>query len=189
MALTSVTDRDDNTLKEYAPECKQVLDSTVANQVATTLALSVNQYYGGVRLPDGRPYAAKSGTTDDNANTWFTGFTPELSTSTWVGHANSSTTPVQNVTINGQYYALVYGVEFGGPKIWVPYMYASLAGSPIQGIPYADIGKPVPDEDEEAKKKKEQEQQMKEAEKQTQPAPEAQNQGDSGDNSDGGSSD
>ena len=142
MALTSVTDRDENTLREYGPNCTPALDSSVANKVATTLGLSTSQYYQGVRLANGQPYSAKSGTTDDNANTWFTGFTPSLSTSTWVGHAESSTTPVQNTVINGQFYDVIYGLTFGGTKIWAPYMSAALAGTPVEPLPVGDIGSP-----------------------------------------------
>ncbi len=144
MALTSVTDRTENTLREYAPNCTPALDPSVANKVATTLGLSTSQYYQEVRLPNGQPYGAKSGTTDDNANTWFTGFTPSLSTSTWVGHADSSTTPVQNTVINGQFYPVVYGLTFGGPKIWAPYMSAALAHTPVEPLPVGAIGSPRP---------------------------------------------
>ena len=41
----------------------------------------------GVRaqLAGGRPTAGKTGTTGQNANAWFAGFTPQLATAVWVG--------------------------------------------------------------------------------------------------------
>lgn len=35
-----------------------------------------------------RPAAGKTGTTNDNTDAWFTGFTPDLATSVWVGFDN-----------------------------------------------------------------------------------------------------
>jgi len=40
---------------------------------------------GGKDLGD-RPAAGKTGTTDDNTNAWFVGYTPQLSTAVWMGH-------------------------------------------------------------------------------------------------------
>ncbi len=36
----------------------------------------------------GCPAAGKTGTTDNFTDAWFVGFTPHLTTSVWVGHAN-----------------------------------------------------------------------------------------------------
>jgi penicillin-binding protein 1A len=37
----------------------------------------------------GRPAAGKTGTQDDNSNSWFVGTTPQLTTAVWVGDPNS----------------------------------------------------------------------------------------------------
>ena len=39
-----------------------------------------------MRFPTPSPVAGKTGTTNDATNTWFVGFTPDLVTTTWVGH-------------------------------------------------------------------------------------------------------
>lgn len=140
MSISTVTDRDENTVKEFAPNCSQVLDSNVANQVATLLTASASQYYTSTRLADGRPFAAKSGTTDYSANTWLTGFTPSLVTSAWVGHADSSTTPVRDIVINGTYYHAIFGETFVGQQIWAPYMSAALADTGIEPMHNASLG-------------------------------------------------
>ena len=69
-----------------------------------------------------------------------TGFTPSIVTSAWVGHANASTTPVADVTINGRYYSAIYGETFVGQNIWAPYMSAVLAGTEAEAMPNAYIG-------------------------------------------------
>lgn len=143
MVISTVTDRDENTLKEYQPSCEQVLDEEIANQVATELSLSAGRYYTSTRLADGRPFAAKSGTTDYSSNTWLTGFTPSLVTSAWVGHADASNTPVRDVVINGTYYSAIYGETFVGQNIWAPYMSAALSGTQAEAMPNAYIGSPA----------------------------------------------
>jgi penicillin-binding protein 1A len=37
----------------------------------------------------GCPAAGKTGTTDNNTDAWFVGYTPHLTTAVWLGHANS----------------------------------------------------------------------------------------------------
>ena len=66
MSILTVTDRDEDTLKEYEPSCAEIVSPTVADQVATLLTASAGQYYTSTRLSDGRPFAAKLGTTDGN---------------------------------------------------------------------------------------------------------------------------
>ncbi|MDC4232321.1 penicillin-binding protein [Actinomyces sp. B33] len=142
-SMTTVTDRDEVTLKEYQPDCHEVVSAEVADKTATLLSQSASQYYRSTRLAEGRPFAAKSGTTDSNSNTWLTGFTPSLATSAWVGHAAASTTPVNNVVINGVFHSAIYGETFVGQNIWAPYMSAALAGTPVEAMPQANIGTPV----------------------------------------------
>lgn len=139
-SLLLVTDRSENVLKEFSPNCKEVITPSVAQQTATVLHKSASRHYTATVLADGRPYGAKSGTTDNHANTWLTGFTPELATAAWVGHADSSQTPVENVVINGEFYAEIYGETFVGHSIWAPYMSAALSQTPITPMPDVFIG-------------------------------------------------
>lgn len=139
-SLLLVTDRKANVLKEFRPTCKEIISANVARQTATVLTRAAQGYYSATKLDGGRPFAAKSGTTNHNANTWLTGFTPELATSAWVGHADSSQTPVQDVVINGQWYDAIYGETFVGRNIWAPYMSAALADTEIHPMPDVFIG-------------------------------------------------
>ena len=139
-SIESVTDRDENVLKEFAADCKEVISPDLANKTAALLTASAGQYYTSTRLGDGRPFAAKSGTTDGHANTWLTGFTPSIVTSAWVGHGANSSQEVGAVTINGKYYGEIYGETFVGQNIWAPYMTQVLAGTPVENVSSANIG-------------------------------------------------
>lgn len=143
-SIESVTDRDENVLKEFAADCKEVISADVANKTAALLTASAGQYYTSTRLGDGRPFAAKSGTTDGHANTWLTGFTPSLTTATWVGHGDNSSQEVSGVVINGVYHSEIFGETYVGQNIWAPYMTQALAGTPIEAVSNANIGATTP---------------------------------------------
>ena len=143
-SIESVTDRNENVLKEFSPECNQVIPAEVANKTAALLTASAGQYYTSTRLGDGRPFAAKSGTTDGHANTWLTGFTPSLATATWVGHGDNSSQEVSGVVINGVYHSEIFGETYVGQNIWAPYMTQALAGTPVEAVSNANIGASIP---------------------------------------------
>ena len=143
-SIESVTDRNENVLKEFSAECNQVIPAELANKTAALLTASAGQYYTLTRLGDGRPFAAKSGTTDDHANTWLTGFTPSLATAAWVGHGDNSSQEVSGVVINGVYHSEIFGETYVGQNIWAPYMTQALAGTPIEAVSNANIGATTP---------------------------------------------
>jgi membrane peptidoglycan carboxypeptidase len=81
----------------------------------------------------GRPSAGKTGTTDNNTNAWFTGFTPQLCTSVWIGNVD----PTQTVEGAG------VGEVFGGTlpaEIWQQSMNAALATAPVVPFPSPSQG-------------------------------------------------
>lgn len=143
-SIESVTDRDENVLKEFAADCKEVISPDLANKTAALLTASAGQYYTSTRLGDGRPFAAKSGTTDGHANTWLTGFTPSLATAVWVGHGDNSSQEVSGVVINGVYHSEIFGDTYVGQNIWAPYMTQALAGTPVEAVSNANIGATTP---------------------------------------------
>ena len=135
MALLEVEDRDGNILKTYQPDCAGVIDSTVAKQVTNVLYKA----YQSQPYQIGRPYAGKSGTTDENASVWFVGYTPQLSTAIWAGVATNPMRPGQNLMINGEYFDYIYGGPFLG-QTWANYMVNALEGQEVQGFEDVFIG-------------------------------------------------
>jgi len=74
------------------------------------------------------PAAGKTGTTSENEDTWFVGYTPLLSTAVWVGFSQKPI-PVQRMTVNGHYWKNVFGASIAGPT-WKRFMVEALNGAP-----------------------------------------------------------
>jgi len=85
--ITRVEDRDGRVLYQAAPSETRVISERTAFQMAHMLADVVNAgtAYGARRLGFTLPAAGKTGTTNDYADAWFVGFTPNLLTGVWVG--------------------------------------------------------------------------------------------------------
>ena len=45
---------------------------------------------GDARRRSAAPRRGKTGTTDNNTDAWFVGFTPRLATAVWVGYPNDA---------------------------------------------------------------------------------------------------
>jgi membrane peptidoglycan carboxypeptidase len=105
----------------------------------TTYAMTKVLQAGGTAYGhalSGRPSAGKTGTTDNNTNAWFTGFTPQLCTSVWIGNVDRDET----VSAGG------VGEVFGGTlpaEVWQQMMNASLIDQPVETFPVAaEVGTP-----------------------------------------------
>jgi penicillin-binding protein 1A len=92
---------------EAAPE--EVLDANTA-AVVTDVLVDVVERGTGTAAAIGRPVAGKTGTTNDHRDAWFVGYTPQLTTSVWVG--NRDNTPMDGVT-GGSIPAAVWGAYMG----------------------------------------------------------------------------
>jgi penicillin-binding protein 1A len=69
---------------EVAPE--RVLDANVARMVNQVLVSNVTGGTGrAARIDNGQVAAGKTGTTNESADVWFVGYTPQLSTAIWMG--------------------------------------------------------------------------------------------------------
>lgn len=71
----------------------------------------------------GRPAAGKTGTTDDHADAWFIGFTPDLVAAVWVGY------PEGRVPMTNVHGITVYGGTFPA-SIWREFMTRALVNVP-----------------------------------------------------------
>jgi penicillin-binding protein 1A len=74
----------------------------------------------GTRAQIGCPAAGKTGTTDNNTDAWFVGFTPRLSTAVWVGYPDSriymSTLYFGGPVDGGTFPAAIWGEYMGNAK-------------------------------------------------------------------------
>ena len=136
-AIVSVVDRDGRPLPIGAPICRQVISREVADGVTEILRGVI---YGniagrtGAAMGIGRDAAGKTGTTNESAAVWFAGYTPDLAGAVWVGDPRGGTRfPMKKITINGRFYANVYGGTLPGP-IWRQAMIYALKNTPARGF-------------------------------------------------------
>lgn len=143
VAITSVTGPGG---KDYdVPDAKCKKDALPEN-VANTVVYAMEKVFSGTGtaralggLSDGRPVAGKTGTSQLSAQTWFTGFTPNLSTSVWVGNADRPNEDHTNgMWVNGKWVRVLYGSTVAAPA-WKEYMDQAVSGLPVE-----DFGNPDP---------------------------------------------
>ena len=104
------------------PDRKRVIADWVADEV--TEVLEDNMQSGtGTAAYFGRTAAGKTGTTDNHTDAWFCGYTPNLSTTVWVGY------PRANIPMESVHGISVAGGTFPA-EIWNRYMSKALASTP-----------------------------------------------------------
>jgi penicillin-binding protein 1A len=114
--------REDTDAGWGAPRRKRVISDGVAYEV--TKILEENMLEGtGVGAYFGRPAAGKTGTTDNHADAWFSGYVPQLETTVWVGYPRGEI-PMENV----------HGISVAGgtfpAQIWRLFMQSAMEGTP-----------------------------------------------------------
>jgi penicillin-binding protein 1A len=126
--VTRITRADGTLLYEHEHTQEKVLDADVADTV-TSILEQVIQRGTGTRAKLDRPAAGKTGSSQENRDAWFVGYTPDLATAVWVGF------PI--VGGNGELISMrppnTAITVFGGTypaQIWQRFMSAALAGRP-----------------------------------------------------------
>ena len=104
------------------PKRSRVISDGVAYEV--TKILEDNVLEGtGVGAYFGRPTAGKTGTTDNHADAWFSGYVPQLETTVWVGYPQGEI-PMENV----------HGISVAGgtfpATIWKLFMEQAMVNAP-----------------------------------------------------------
>ena len=133
--VLAITTSDHKALKLPVNQCKKVLEPDVANGVTKILKTVLTQGTGfGNSLDGGRPAAGKTGTSDGSNETWFVGYTPQLSTAVWVGTPDDpgNTTVLRNIKVGKAFYAgQVFGATIAAP-LWKQIMDGASAGMPFR---------------------------------------------------------
>jgi penicillin-binding protein 1A len=106
---------------------RRVIPDGVAWEV--TRILEENVRYGtGTRAQFGRDVAGKTGTTDEHADAWFVGYTPDLTTAVWMGFTTGEI-PMTNV----------HGISVSGgsfpAEMWRRYMQPAIGSRPALSFP------------------------------------------------------
>ena len=135
--IASITDARGHVLDHGGRQCHQVMSATTAQTVTSILRGVIDgpdPLRTGASASIGRPAAGKTGTTDSFAAAWFTGFTPQLATSVWVGDPRGGAAyPLVDVSVAGRYYSHVFGADLPA-SIWKATMLGALSGVPVQNF-------------------------------------------------------
>jgi len=103
--VLKVTDREGNVLEQYEPQAEiPVLSTDIAFQMNRMLQEVVN-HGTGRNAKISRISGGKTGTSDNNRDAWFIGYTSDLVTGFWIG--NDDNTPMEN-EVGGKTPALLW---------------------------------------------------------------------------------
>jgi membrane peptidoglycan carboxypeptidase len=125
IAITQVVDSDGKDLPIPSANCQEKLEPRIA--AAVTYALQ-NVWKGTAKTvgTPSYPAAGKTGTTSENEENWFVGYTPLRATAVWVGYPQGFIS-MHKKTINGHtYYSGPYGSSIAAPT-WKRFMDAVAA--------------------------------------------------------------
>lgn len=86
ICYTTVTNKKGETLLETSPSQHRVFDSAVAFIMTDILHTTVTEGIAKSAAIGTQPVAGKTGTTTDNYDAWFCGFTPYYAASLWIGN-------------------------------------------------------------------------------------------------------
>ncbi len=112
--ILQIKDSSGKVIWKANPKRTQAISAGVAYDV--TRILLQNVLHGtGTKADIGRPAAGKTGTTQENSDAWFCGYTPHLSTTVWVGH------PEGQIPMNDVHGIAVTGGSFPA-IIWQKFM-------------------------------------------------------------------
>lgn len=122
IGVLKVTDKDGNVLYTAKTTATNAIDPAVA-YLTTDILKGVISQGTAAAANIGRPAAGKTGTTQDNCDAWFVGYTPDLVASVWVGYPDSKRpmTSVHGITVTGGSFPA---------RIWAAFMRGALANTP-----------------------------------------------------------
>ncbi|NLA36917.1 MAG: PBP1A family penicillin-binding protein [Actinobacteria bacterium] len=115
--VTKVVDADGTVLFQHQHSQNKVLDPADADEITRQLIQVIERGTARGRGIN-RPAAGKTGTTNDSADAWFVGYTPELVTAVWTGYSQSTKRTVGQT-----------GATAAAP-VWQRFMNSALADVP-----------------------------------------------------------
>jgi len=148
--VKKIFDGDGELIYEFKGESKRVFSEKVVADLSYSLSGVVrNGTASSVLAGFPRPIAGKTGTSQDNASAWFSGYSPDLATAV----AFFRDTPQKQLTGIGGLNSITGGTF--PARVWNVYMKRALAEYPISYFPppafvggtrstYIDVAKPTP---------------------------------------------
>jgi penicillin-binding protein 1A len=123
-------------LDQAVPSGDRVLTEEQADLVTYCLE-GVVEDGTGTAADIGRPAAGKTGTTQDNKDAWFVGYTPELTAAVWMGYADArpdGSVPTMDAASSVSQSRGLSGVTGGSlpAEVWRKFMQAATEGAEAQ---------------------------------------------------------
>jgi penicillin-binding protein 1A len=126
IAVREITDPSGRILERNDPTLVEAIPASTAFLVTNVLQDAVRHGTGKRADGLGRPVAGKTGTTNDQHDAWFVGYTPQLLTAVWVGFDNKSSIGRRET-----------GGKVAAP-IWKTFMEVATKGMPIEEFAMPD---------------------------------------------------
>ncbi|HEX2178972.1 MAG TPA: transglycosylase domain-containing protein, partial [Actinomycetota bacterium] len=125
LSIVKIVQPDGRVLAEAAPKVEPKLDRNVADSINYVLERNIRSGTG-TTAKIGRPAAGKTGTTQNHANAWFAGYTPDLTAVVWMGYAPGEDGTIKEMND-------VHGIKVTGGSlpatIWRKFMNQALQGT------------------------------------------------------------
>jgi membrane peptidoglycan carboxypeptidase len=141
--VTAMFEADGTPIALPEQKCVRALSPETVDTMASIMRGVVDGNWSRTarRASIGRPVAGKTGTTNGSKAAWFVGWTPQIAAAVWVGQPVPQ--PLQDITINGQYYRQVYGGTLPAPT-WSLIMGHVLRNAPVAELPPPATSNPTP---------------------------------------------
>ena len=144
--VTAILTADKQEIQIPKSACNQVVAPEVADGVNKLLQGPLNNGTAAGVWNQSRPAAGKTGTTNNHNQSWFAGYTPQLSTAVWIGNIVPADANGNAYTLNGKrfgsygYRGSVFGGTIAAP-VWAKIMAQASEGLPI--VPFTEPTKAV----------------------------------------------
>ncbi|QIK74661.1 transglycosylase domain-containing protein [Nocardioides piscis] len=119
LPVTQIRAADTSVVKDYAPDCEQVMPGPTADAVNDILRGVMEPGGFGQNIAPPQVSAGKTGTNQQNMSVWFVGYTPQIATAAMVAGANSlgHWVSLNGQSVGGSYIGEAFGSTVAGP-IW-----------------------------------------------------------------------
>jgi penicillin-binding protein 1A len=133
-----VEDRDGKVVFRNQPKGERAISEQNARQVNQVLTQVVQRGTGTAARVSGWDVGGKTGSTDNNTNAWFVGYTRTMASAVWMG------APAENISMRNVNGVTVYGGTYPA-QIWGSFTRKALAGTePIDFTPPDRTGTRAP---------------------------------------------
>jgi penicillin-binding protein 1A len=113
IAILEVKDSDGNTIFSDHPHKQVAIPEATAYLVTDMLKGVIIRGTGRAAMLD-RPAAGKTGTTSNNTNAWFVGYTPDLLATVWIGNdAQNTAVKIKDTFLGSGTAAGIWGIFMG----------------------------------------------------------------------------